>query len=100
MLQHQVYLHTDSLYWIRSGFVALALARATEREGRQLKDVDAIVGLYGAFEDLGELERHVVTTATRRWSRPPQSSPPVFRQAGSPSKPRLSDHTGFVTPKG
>lgn len=38
------------------------LARAAEREGRQLKDVTAIEGLYDAFTTLGPLEAHVVDT--------------------------------------
>jgi predicted kinase len=37
-----------------------ALARATAREGRALREVGPIKGLYGAFADLGELERCVV----------------------------------------
>lgn len=40
----------------------VTLARATAREGRQLTEVGPIVGLYGAFKDLGPLERHVVDT--------------------------------------
>lgn len=38
------------------------LARARGRAGDELKDVDAITGMYGAFEGLGELERHVIDT--------------------------------------
>lgn len=38
----------------------VALSRATRREGRQLKEVEPITGLYGAFVDLGPLEDHVV----------------------------------------
>lgn len=41
----------------------VALARATQREGRQLKEIDPIVGLYGAFEDLGTLEHHAVDSS-------------------------------------
>jgi chloramphenicol 3-O-phosphotransferase len=37
-----------------------ALARASGREGRELKSVDAIKGLYGAFANLGALEPHVI----------------------------------------
>jgi predicted kinase len=38
----------------------VALARATEREGRALKEVEPIRGLYAAFADLGDLERCVI----------------------------------------
>ena len=38
----------------------VTLARATAREGRQLTEVEPIVGLYGAFRDLGRLEGHVL----------------------------------------
>jgi predicted kinase len=36
------------------------LARAEARPDGELKDVEAITGLYDAFKDLGELERHVI----------------------------------------
>jgi hypothetical protein len=39
------------------------LARAKERIGDELKDVQAITGLYGAFAQLGELEDHVIDTS-------------------------------------
>lgn len=38
------------------------LKRASERAAGELKDVDAITGLYGAFADLGQLEGHVIDT--------------------------------------
>jgi cytidylate kinase len=38
------------------------LARARERAGDELRDVDAITGLHGAFTRLGELEGHAVDT--------------------------------------
>ncbi len=38
------------------------LTRAKERAGRELKDVEAITGLFGAFARLGELEDHVLDT--------------------------------------
>jgi len=41
----------------------VTLARATERVGRELKEVDAIRGLHGAFVDLGEWERCAVDTS-------------------------------------
>ncbi|MEV6314823.1 ATP-binding protein [Streptomyces sp. NPDC051776] len=41
----------------------VTLSRATEREGRQLKDVEPITGLYGAFADMGPLESHVVDSS-------------------------------------
>src|SRR6266702_2416518 len=37
------------------------LSRAKERVG-ELKDVDAITGLHGAFERLGDLEDHAIDT--------------------------------------
>lgn len=40
-----------------------ALARAKERTGSELKDVEAITGLHGAFADLGELEKHAIDTS-------------------------------------
>jgi chloramphenicol 3-O-phosphotransferase len=38
----------------------VALARATAREGRALREVGPIEGLYDAFADLGELEHCVI----------------------------------------
>ncbi|MFI9415312.1 AAA family ATPase [Nocardia gamkensis] len=38
------------------------LARAQQRAGHELKDVEAITGLHTAFADLGELEDHVLDT--------------------------------------
>ncbi|SDW47861.1 Chloramphenicol phosphotransferase-like protein [Amycolatopsis xylanica] len=38
------------------------LARAKERVGDELKDVDAITGLHGAFADLGDFEPHAIDT--------------------------------------
>jgi hypothetical protein len=38
------------------------LARAQQRAAGELKDIDAITGLYGAFADLGDLEPHVIDT--------------------------------------
>jgi len=40
------------------------LARAKQRMGHELKDVDAIAGLYRAFAQLGALEHHVIDTGT------------------------------------
>ncbi|WP_370949541.1 AAA family ATPase [Amycolatopsis sp. cg5] len=42
--------------------LATTLARAEERVGDELKDVDAITGLHGAFADLGVLEAHALDT--------------------------------------
>ncbi len=39
------------------------LARAQARADTELKDVEAITGLYDAFKDLGELEQHVIDTS-------------------------------------
>ncbi|MGW1339869.1 AAA family ATPase [Kribbella sp. NPDC002412] len=38
------------------------LNRAHGRAASELKDVDAITGLYTAFTDLGDLERHILDT--------------------------------------
>ena len=38
------------------------VARATARGGEELRDVDAITGLHGAFVQLGDLERHAIDT--------------------------------------
>jgi cytidylate kinase len=38
------------------------LDRARQRVDTELKNVEAITGLYGAFADLGELEPHVIDT--------------------------------------
>ena len=43
----------------------IALARATQREGRQLKEVAPIACLYGAFADLGVLEAHVIDSSSQ-----------------------------------
>jgi predicted kinase len=39
-----------------------ALARARERKGPELKDVDAITGLHRAFAQLGDLDHHAIDT--------------------------------------
>jgi len=38
------------------------LARAKQRTGRELRDVDAITGLHRAFAQLGNLEHHAIDT--------------------------------------
>ena len=38
------------------------LARAKQRTGRELRDVDAITGLHAAFARLGDLEAHAIDT--------------------------------------
>ncbi|MFJ9850231.1 ATP-binding protein [Streptomyces sp. NPDC101150] len=43
----------------------VVLSRATQREGRQLKEVEPITGLYGAFEDIGALESCVVDSSVQ-----------------------------------
>ncbi|MFG2291163.1 hypothetical protein ACGFOU_34440 [Streptomyces sp. NPDC048595] len=43
----------------------MTLQRATHREGRHLKDIAPITGLYGAFEDIGPLQSHVVDSSTQ-----------------------------------
>jgi cytidylate kinase len=43
--------------------LATTLERARGRGADELKDSDAITGLYGAFADLGELEKHVIDSS-------------------------------------
>ncbi|MGC4943297.1 AAA family ATPase [Kribbella sp. DT2] len=43
--------------------LATTLRRAQQRPDTELKDVEAINGMYDAFKDLGELERHVIDTS-------------------------------------
>ncbi|GHH30856.1 hypothetical protein [Streptomyces lanatus] len=45
----------------------VVLSRATAREGRQLKDVEPITGLYGAFGGIGALERCSAGLAEERF---------------------------------
>jgi cytidylate kinase len=40
----------------------ITLSRATERDSTELRDVDAITGLHGAFAQLGDLEEHAIDT--------------------------------------
>jgi chloramphenicol 3-O-phosphotransferase len=40
----------------------VTLSRARQRVGDELKNVDAITGLHGAFAQLGELEGHAIDT--------------------------------------
>jgi hypothetical protein len=44
-------------------YLDVTLSRAAQREGRQLREVEPIVGLYGAFENLGALEGHVIDSS-------------------------------------
>jgi predicted kinase len=41
----------------------VTLARATSRTGGQLTDPEPIIGLYGAFTQLGSLESHVIDSS-------------------------------------
>jgi chloramphenicol 3-O-phosphotransferase len=43
--------------------LSVALTRAIGRTGGQLTDPGPVTGLYGAFSDLGELERHVIDSS-------------------------------------
>ncbi|WP_249644185.1 AAA family ATPase [Nocardia sputi] len=40
----------------------ITLSRAQRRADHELKDIDAITGLYTAFERLGDLDRHAIDT--------------------------------------
>ncbi len=53
----------DLSYVVLRPSLDVALARATAREGRALTEVGPIRGLYGAFADLGELERCVIDSS-------------------------------------
>jgi cytidylate kinase len=43
--------------------LATTLSRTQQRPDSELKDVDAITGLHGAFAQLGDLERHAIDTS-------------------------------------
>ncbi|MEU8033761.1 hypothetical protein AB0C13_34975 [Streptomyces sp. NPDC049099] len=43
----------------------MTLSRASQREGRQLKQVEPIVGLHGAFENLGPFEGNVIDSTSQ-----------------------------------
>jgi len=43
----------------------VTLARARSRAGHQLTETEPIVGLYGAFADLGPLESHVLDSSAQ-----------------------------------
>jgi predicted kinase len=58
----------------------VALARATGREGPELREAEPIRGLYGAFADLGELERCVLDSTDQTAH---QTAEEVCRRAGS-----------------
>lgn len=53
----------DLSYAVLRPDIDVTLARATARKGGQLTAVEPIIGLYGAFTDLGPLERHVVDSS-------------------------------------
>lgn len=75
----------DLSYIVLRPSLDVALSRATQREGRQLKDIEPITGLYGAFEDIGALENLWWIRASSPWSRPPQRPPPGCGPADSSS---------------
>ena len=64
------------------------VGRALHRADGELKDVDAITGLYTEFADLGPLEPHASTPPT--WTR---ARPPPVRQAVAAGTHRLSAET-------
>ncbi|MEU1406678.1 AAA family ATPase [Streptomyces sp. NPDC005728] len=55
----------DLSYVVLRPSLEVTLSRASQREDRQLKDVEPIVGLYGAFENLGPLEGHVIDSTAQ-----------------------------------
>ncbi|WP_063055062.1 AAA family ATPase [Nocardia salmonicida] len=42
--------------------LATTVSRARHRVGDELKDLEAISGLHGAFSDIGDLEQHTIDT--------------------------------------
>ncbi|MEU2788718.1 AAA family ATPase [Streptomyces sp. NPDC007100] len=50
-------------YVILRPSLEVVLARARQREGRELKEVEPITGLYGAFREVGALEGHVINSS-------------------------------------
>ena len=54
--------HLTVSYVVLRPDLGTTIARATERGGDELRDVDAITGLYGAFAQLGDLEPHAIDT--------------------------------------
>jgi cytidylate kinase len=55
--------HWRMSYLVLRPDLRTTLARAKQRPGGELKDVDAITGLHGAFTRLGDLESHVIDTS-------------------------------------
>lgn len=54
--------HLDLAYVVLRPTLDTTLARATQRTGQALKEVDPITSLHGAFADLGTLESCAVDT--------------------------------------
>jgi cytidylate kinase len=54
--------HLAMSYVVLRPDLNITLSRATERHGTELRDVDAITGLHGAFAQLGDLEDHAIDT--------------------------------------
>jgi chloramphenicol 3-O-phosphotransferase len=61
--------HLQLSYVVLRPTLEATLSRARERAADELKDVDAITGLYEAFTELDELERHVIDTSDLDESR-------------------------------
>jgi len=55
----------DLSYVVLRPSLEVTLDRATVREGRHLREVGPIKGLYGAFAELGELERCAIDTTAQ-----------------------------------
>jgi cytidylate kinase len=56
--------HLTVSYVVLRPELGITVARATERAGDdELRDVDAITGLHGAFAQLGDLEPHAIDTS-------------------------------------
>jgi cytidylate kinase len=56
--------HLVMSYVVLRPGLPITLSRATERRGTELRDIEAITGLHGAFAQLGDLEDHAIDTGT------------------------------------
>jgi len=70
----------DLSYAVLRPSLKVALARATSRAGHQLTDPDPVIGLYGAFADLGELEGHVIDSSAQTVQQTAEQLATALRQ--------------------
>ncbi|WP_433456267.1 ATP-binding protein [Streptomyces sp. CA-142005] len=55
----------DLSYVVLRPSLEVTLSRASQREGRHLKEIEPIVGLYGAFRNMGPLEGNVIDSTSQ-----------------------------------